>query len=98
MDGKNQLLTKVLPSYLSPTNQRAELTAITLAGRTCLGRFKKLDAYPYLQVKVKSDSRYVVGYMTEVQTGELMLQATRSSRSIRGSLWSWLSSRLRGII
>ncbi|KAL4758595.1 uncharacterized protein BDW70DRAFT_170006 [Aspergillus foveolatus] len=52
---RNVIWTKLLPSYPSPTNQRAEFTAIILAVEHALEKFKELH------VKVKSDSRYVIG-------------------------------------
>ncbi|KAI0486609.1 ribonuclease H1 [Xylaria cf. heliscus] len=52
-----------LPSFPSPTNQRAEITAIILALEWALQKYKELDAYPDLDVRIHSDSRYAIGCM-----------------------------------
>jgi ribonuclease HI len=57
--------TKVLPSYPTPTNQRAEITAVILALEQALELYKELDMNPYLDVKIHSDSKYAIGCMTD---------------------------------
>lgn len=64
-NGRDIAWTKFLPSHPSPTNQRAEITAILLSIEHALEKFKKLNTYPYLHVKIMSDSRYVIGCMTK---------------------------------
>ncbi|KAF1960767.1 ribonuclease H1 [Byssothecium circinans] len=48
-----------------PTSQRAEITAIILALELALKKYDELDGNPYLDVTIKSDSRYAVGCMTD---------------------------------
>ncbi|RYP47536.1 hypothetical protein DL768_006413 [Monosporascus sp. mg162] len=49
----------------TPTNQRAEITAIILALEWALEKYQELDSDPYLVVKIHSDSRYAIGCMTQ---------------------------------
>ncbi|KAI0444635.1 ribonuclease H-like domain-containing protein [Xylaria telfairii] len=53
-----------LPRYPTPTNQRAEITAIILALQWALERFEELDLSPRLDVRIHSDSKYAIGCMT----------------------------------
>ncbi|KAI0484812.1 ribonuclease H-like domain-containing protein [Xylariaceae sp. FL0804] len=48
-----------------PTSQRAEITAVILALKWALQRWRELDGSPVMRVTVHSDSRYAVGCMTE---------------------------------
>ncbi|KAI8952799.1 ribonuclease H-like domain-containing protein [Xylaria longipes] len=52
-----------LPQDPTPTNQRAEITAIILALEWALERYNELDTYPNLNVRIHSDSRYAIGCM-----------------------------------
>ncbi|CEJ86323.1 hypothetical protein VHEMI04073 [[Torrubiella] hemipterigena] len=56
--------TRSLPRKPTPTNQRAEITAIIIALEKALEKFDDLDHRPYLKVKIYSDSRYAVNCMT----------------------------------
>lgn len=56
---------KALPAYPSPTNQRAEITAIILALEQALEKYDALHSYPYLDVEIHSDSRYAIRCMTK---------------------------------
>lgn len=60
-----QTWTHRLPSYPTPTNQRAEIGAIILALEQALERYRELDSNPWLDVKIYSDSKYAVGCMTD---------------------------------
>lgn len=53
-----------LPSSPSPTNQRAEITAIILALERALEKYRDLDSDPYIDVTIYSDSRYAINCMT----------------------------------
>ncbi|KAJ5378518.1 ribonuclease H-like domain-containing protein [Penicillium cosmopolitanum] len=57
--------TRPLPSDPTPTNQRAEITAIIVALEQALKKYEELDGRPYLQVKIYSDSKYAVNCMTK---------------------------------
>ncbi|KAL7621057.1 hypothetical protein AAE478_008369 [Parahypoxylon ruwenzoriense] len=48
-----------------PTSQRAEITAIIMALEWALEKYEELDSSPRLNLKIKSDSKYAVGCMTE---------------------------------
>ena len=63
--GRQKAWTRVLPDYPRPTNQRAEITAIILALELALERYRNLDSYPWLDVKIYSDSKYAVNCMNE---------------------------------
>ncbi|KAE8448044.1 hypothetical protein EG329_009967 [Mollisiaceae sp. DMI_Dod_QoI] len=63
--GEHQAWTRVLPSNPTPTNQRAELTAIILALEQALQLYSNLNFSSTLDVKIFSDSRYAVGCMTQ---------------------------------
>lgn len=66
--GKNRILGThglLLPDYPSPTNQRAEITAIIVALKAALNKHDTLDTYPRLDVKILSDSDYAVKCMNE---------------------------------
>ncbi|ORY55640.1 ribonuclease H-like domain-containing protein [Pseudomassariella vexata] len=49
----------------TPTNQRAEMTAIIMALEWALQKYEGLNGYPRLAVKIHSDSRWAIGCMTE---------------------------------
>jgi ribonuclease HI len=57
--------TKVLDRYPTPTNQRAEILAIIMALKWALERYDELDTYPFLQVEIRSDSKYAVNCMNQ---------------------------------
>jgi ribonuclease HI len=57
--------TMRLPSDPTPTNQRAELTAIIMALELALDRYNELDGNPWLDVTIYSDSQYAVNCMNE---------------------------------
>lgn len=61
--GKQRAWTRVLPRHPRPTNQRAEITAIILALELALERYRNLDSYPWIDVKIYSDSKYAVNCM-----------------------------------
>ncbi|KAF2637585.1 ribonuclease H1 [Massarina eburnea CBS 473.64] len=66
--GDTETWTRDLPNgYYDPlpTNQRAEITAIILALEIALEKYDKLNRRPWLDVTIKSDSRYAVNCMTE---------------------------------
>ncbi len=56
--------TRTIPSNLSPTNQRAELTAVIIALRRALEISSQLGMNPWVDVRIHSDSTYVVHCMT----------------------------------
>ncbi|KAL3455760.1 ribonuclease H-like domain-containing protein [Aspergillus heterothallicus] len=56
---------RTLPSSPTPTNQRAELTAVIMALKKVLERYEFLNQGPYMDVTIYSDSRYVVDCMTK---------------------------------
>ncbi|KAH6680436.1 putative ribonuclease H1 [Halenospora varia] len=47
-----------------PTSQRAEITAVILALEWALEKYDELDGYPRLKVTVRTDSKYIIGCMT----------------------------------
>ncbi|CZR64411.1 uncharacterized protein PAC_14309 [Phialocephala subalpina] len=49
----------------APTNQRAEITAIIIALQEALNKYHSLDSYPWLDMKIYSDSKYAIGCMNE---------------------------------
>jgi len=57
--------TSVLPQHPTPTNQRAEITAIIIALETALIKYEELDTCPRLYVRIYSDSKYAVSCMNE---------------------------------
>jgi ribonuclease HI len=61
--GKYHAWTRSLPSYPTPTNQRAEITAIIVALEQALEKYDALDTCPWLHVRIYSDSRYAVECM-----------------------------------
>nr|POE86493.1 ribonuclease hi [Quercus suber] len=61
--GTHKAWTRTLPDDPTPTNQRAELTAIILALELALERYRDLDSNPYIDVVIKSDSKYAVNCM-----------------------------------
>ncbi len=63
--GRKKVFTRRLPDYPTPTNQRAEITAIIIALEEALERYDNLKNKPWLDVKVYSDSRYAIGCMTD---------------------------------
>ncbi|KAG8428725.1 hypothetical protein J3459_002462 [Metarhizium acridum] len=62
--GKHQCWTRHLPMFPTPTNQRAEITAIIMALEKALEKYRELESNPYLDVKIYSDSRYAINCMT----------------------------------
>jgi len=63
--GRRQTWTKRLPQYPTPTNQRAEISAIIIALQQALARYDQLDSNPWLDVTIYSDSKYAIGCMTD---------------------------------
>jgi len=63
--GGHTAWTKRLPLYPTPTNQRAEITAIILALEQALEKYAELHSNPWLDVKIHSDSKYAIGCMTD---------------------------------
>ncbi|OBT64796.1 hypothetical protein VE03_06495 [Pseudogymnoascus sp. 23342-1-I1] len=66
--GKNRILQShkyCLPDDPTPTNQRAELTAIIVALKQAIRKHRDLDTCPRLDVKICSDSDYAVRCMNE---------------------------------
>ncbi|KAF7536483.1 hypothetical protein G7054_g4498 [Neopestalotiopsis clavispora] len=61
--GKYRYKKRQLDDYPTPTNQRAELTAIIMALEWALERYEELATYPHCIVDVYSDSRYAVDCM-----------------------------------
>ncbi|KAL8410410.1 hypothetical protein RB596_000191 [Gaeumannomyces avenae] len=64
--GKYSHKTVHLPSYPSPTSQRAEITAIILAQRWALEKYEGLATDPVLDVTIYSDSQYAVNIMNDL--------------------------------
>jgi ribonuclease HI len=63
--GKSEIWTRSMPSIPTPTNQRAEITAIILALEVALDKLEQLETNPYLDVKIYSDSKYAVECMSK---------------------------------
>lgn len=63
--GGSESWTRSLPHTPTPTNQRAEITAIILALELALEKSDQLDTDPYLDVTIYSDSKYAVGCMND---------------------------------
>ena len=63
--GGHRTWIKHLPKTPRPTNQSAEIEAIILALEQALVKYGQLRSNPYLVVKIYSDSKYVIGCMTE---------------------------------
>jgi ribonuclease HI len=63
--GKLNMWSQHLPSSPTPTNQRAEITAIIMALNQALQKLDGLDKNPYIDVRIYSDSRYAVDCMTK---------------------------------
>ncbi|KAL8792720.1 MAG: hypothetical protein Q9195_004695 [Heterodermia aff. obscurata] len=57
--------TRDLPTYPSPTSQRAELTAIIAALEAALEKAENLDYAPFMRVRIYTDSKYAYGCMTD---------------------------------
>ncbi|KAH6709136.1 ribonuclease H1 [Leptodontidium sp. MPI-SDFR-AT-0119] len=47
------------------TNQRAEMTAVIIALEQALEKYHDLDGTPRIDVKIYTDSKYVIGCMTD---------------------------------
>jgi len=62
--GRSNGWVRALPRQPPPTNQRAEIAAVILALEQALEKFEELDTNPYLDIKIYSDSKYVIGCMT----------------------------------
>ncbi|KAK6499903.1 hypothetical protein TWF481_010259 [Arthrobotrys musiformis] len=52
------------PNNPVPTNQRAEIMAIIMALKWALARYSELSAEPYMDVRIKSDSKYAITSLT----------------------------------
>lgn len=52
-----------LPRYPTPTNQRAEITAIIMTLEWALDHYDELHSDPRIVVRIYTDSRYAVGCM-----------------------------------
>jgi ribonuclease HI len=63
--GRSDPRTKHLPRYPTPTNQRAEITAIIMALNFALERVQEMDLSTSLDLRIYSDSKYAVGCMNE---------------------------------
>ncbi|KAH9824485.1 Ribonuclease H [Teratosphaeria destructans] len=63
--GQISRFTRKLQQHESPTNSRAEITAIILALETALGGSDSLAVRPFLDVTIHSDSEYAVKCMNE---------------------------------
>jgi ribonuclease HI len=63
--GKHTWFTRVLPRYPTPTNQRAEITAIIIVLEEALIKYQELDQSPRLYLRIYSDSKYAVACMNE---------------------------------
>lgn len=64
--GEFRAWTRSMPSYPTPTSQRAEITAVILALQHALKLYDSLEANPHLEVKIYSDSRYAIGCMNRM--------------------------------
>jgi ribonuclease HI len=60
-DGYKYQTRSLLRSNPTPTNQRAELTAIIMALEWALKKYDELQTSPELDVRINSDSKYAVG-------------------------------------
>lgn len=70
--GRQYTRTVRLPDHPTPTDNRAELMAVTMALRWALRVWAGLDrsiSSPRFEVEVQSDSRYSIGAMTQWQSG-----------------------------
>ena len=63
--GRWRSWTRDLPSYPTPTSQRAELTAIIVALEKALEKSEELDNSPFMRVNIDTDSKYAYGCMTD---------------------------------
>jgi ribonuclease HI len=63
--GRSLAWAKALPRSPTPTNQRAEITAVIIAIEQALERFKELYTRPRLDVTIYSDSKFAVNCMTQ---------------------------------
>lgn len=63
--GRWRSWTRDLPSYPTPTSQRAELTAIIVALEKALEKSEELDNGPFMRVNIDTDSKYAYGCMTD---------------------------------
>ncbi|RKF57274.1 Ribonuclease H [Golovinomyces cichoracearum] len=63
--GRQTTYSCILPSRPTPTNQRAEITAIIIALEEALERYDRLRMAPLLDVTIHSDSKYAIGCMRE---------------------------------
>ncbi|KAI1270110.1 ribonuclease H-like domain-containing protein [Xylariaceae sp. FL1019] len=62
---KHYARTERLPSNPSPTNQRAEITAISMALKWALEKYDEDNICARLNVIIKSDSKYAVNAMSD---------------------------------
>lgn len=63
--GRQDGWTRILPNHPTPTNQRAEITAIIIALEQALEKSAELRTSPMLDVTIYSDSKYAIGCMTD---------------------------------
>lgn len=65
--GQNETFARRLPAGRSPvpTSQRAELCAIIIALKRAIKKRGYLDANPYMNITIHTDSRYAHGCMTQ---------------------------------
>lgn len=56
---------QALPSFPTPTNQRAELTSVILGLEKALERYHQLNSNPWLDVTIYCDSKYAVNCLTK---------------------------------
>ena len=54
-----------IDSHESPTNQRAELTALIMALEAAIERRGELYTNPWFNLIIKTDSKYVIGCLTD---------------------------------
>jgi ribonuclease HI len=54
---------RILPPWPTPTNQRAELTAIILVLSCARKRYEELDVHAELHLVIETDSKYAIGCM-----------------------------------
>ena len=62
--GRKKTYTRSIPSSETPTNQRAEITAIILALQQALAKYDRLHSAPVMKVTIYTDSKYAQGCMS----------------------------------
>lgn len=63
--GRSTNWTRRLPTYPTPTSQRAELAAIVLALELAVEKQRQLNNAPFMKVVICTDSKYAYGCMTD---------------------------------